>query len=228
MKIFFALLNLALLLYIPLHAQDEQLTENHYSKITPKALQIIDEYDSYAIDQDTGAVILLREAVMKVDENNLETVVYHIIGRIFDERAKDDYSQIPISYNSFYEEMKLDFARTINEDKTFTNISEDAVQIKTPPEYLGYKTYTDTKILAFSLPALDVNKYFEYQISVTTKRAVVENRWFLAFTFNQRLHSISNPYFLRIDPVKTSRFVLTVNKGKVFKYETIDFNGEEH
>ncbi|NNL21085.1 MAG: DUF3857 and transglutaminase domain-containing protein, partial [Ignavibacteriaceae bacterium] len=219
MKRIIALLNLSLLFYYPLYSQDENSYIDELSNISPEAIKIVDEYSATSFDQDTGAVIIFRESKVVVRDNKIDTITYHIIGKILDERARDDYSQIPIAFNSYYEDMKLDFARSINEDKTFINILEDAIQFKTPPEYMGSNTYTDTKILAFSIPALTINKYFEYQISITTKKPVVENHWFNTFYFNHRLRKLSDPYFIRIDPVKTSRFIVNVKRGNNFRFE---------
>lgn len=190
------------------------------SAISPEAEEIID--NAIGSENDTSAVIFLREARMTVGDGGLYSISYHIIGQIFDEKAKDDYSQIPVHFNSFYEEVNLDFARTIEKDKTFTEVSKDAVQIKTTPEYYGVKSYTDSKILTFSLPALKPGKFFEYQITVKMKVPIVNNYWFESFNFNLVLYSLIDPYYVRIDPVKVSRFVLSVSEDESFQSSVIN------
>ena len=197
MKKIFFLLILCLIVIIDIIAQHKNNVVNEYGGISPEAVEII-ESTSYS-EKDTGAVILFREAKMIVDDDGLHTISYHIIGQIFDEKAREDYSQIPITYNSYYENLTLDFARTIDKDKSFIDVSEDAIQIKTLPDYFGLNTYTDSKTLAFSLPALKPGKFFEYQVTKKAKLPVIKNYWFESFNFHQVLYSISDPYFLRID-----------------------------
>lgn len=201
-------------------AQSENKISQDYSQLNPETIQIIEE--AVGNEKDSGAVIFLREAKMTVGEDGFYKISYHIIGQLFDEKAKDDYSQIPLAFNSYYEKITLDYARTINEDKTFIEVSKDAVQIKTIPDYYGQNTYTDSKILAFSLPALKPGKFFEYQITSEAIKTVVNDHWFESFNFNLVLYNLSNPYYLRIDPVKLSRFLLTLPETESFHFEVIN------
>jgi hypothetical protein len=66
----------------------------------------------------------------------------HVIGKVLDERAASDYSQISISFNSYYEEASLTLARTIQEDGTVRPVSGDAVQTKTSPHGKEYSANT--------------------------------------------------------------------------------------
>ena len=191
-----------------------------YSRLSSEVIEIIDNNSYNKID--TGAVIFLREAKMKVEEGGLFSVAYHIIGQIMDDKAKEDYSQIPMIFNNYYEEVTLDYARTIDMDKSFIEVSKDAIQIKTLPDYYGLNTYTDSKILAFSLPALKPGKIFEYQITYKIKQPIVSQYWFETFTFNKILRSLRDPYFLRIDPVKVSRLILVVKEDELFKSEILN------
>ncbi|MEJ2104384.1 MAG: DUF3857 domain-containing protein, partial [Ignavibacteriaceae bacterium] len=200
------------------NAQTEKVNLKYYQSISPEASQIIDQLSDIENKKDSGAIILFREAKMIVEKNGLFKSSYHLIGRLFDNNAVADYSQIPISFNSYYEDINLDFARTIDTDKSFINISKDAIQIKTSPDYYGSINYTDTKILAFSLPALGKGKLFEYQITIKEKRHRIRNHWFGTYIFNLVLYNLNNPYYLRVDSVLTSRFLLTVPKG--FKFQT--------
>lgn len=201
----------------------EVLSQNSSENLTPdsgislQAKKIIENYS--ASESDTGAVIFLREARMFVSDGGLYKVSYHIIGQIYDEKAKEGYSQISVWFNNFYEDITLDFARTFAEDKSYIDISADAIQIKTSPNYSGTKSYTDHKILAFSLPALKPGKFFEYQITTTSKIPVVDNYWFESHTFNLVVYNLDNPYLVRIDPVKVSRFILSLSEAEFFQFE---------
>jgi transglutaminase-like putative cysteine protease len=200
--------------------QNKNKNLNQEPGISPEVEEIIE--NSSDSEVDTGTVIFLREAQMIVGEGGLFEVSYHIIGKIYDEKAKDDYSQIPLMFNSYYEEVTLDYARTIDTNKTFVEVSKDAVQIKTLPDYYGQNTYTDSKILTFSLPALKPGKWFEYQVTYKTKQPVINNYWFETYSFNNILRSLKDPYFIRIDPVEVSRFILIVKKSELFRSEIIN------
>ena len=198
----------------------EILAQNDINGLSAEIIEIIDS-NSFS-ETDTGAVIYLREAKMKVEEDGLFSVEYHIIGQIMDDKAKEDYSQIPMIFNSYYEDVTLDYARTVDLDKSFIEVSKDAIQIKTLPDYYGLNTYTDSKILTFSLPALKPGKLFEYKLTYKITKTIIGNYWFESFSFNNILRSLKDPYYLRVDPVKISRFVLDVKENELFNSEILN------
>lgn len=225
MKKFVFIITLNSLWINNINSQNELNPTEEKSGISPEAKAIIE--NTTGAESDTGAVIHLREAEMTVDEGGLFSVTYHVIGQIFDEKAKEDYNQIPVTFNSYYEDLKLDYARTIDSDESFIEVSKDAIQIKTYPDYFGVNTYTDSKIIAFSLPALKPGKFFEYQLTAKMKLHMVANYWFESFGFNYVLYSLSDPYYLRIDPVKLSRFTLSVSETESFRAEVINAEIDE-
>jgi len=189
------------------------------NSVSPEIVRLAKEVSEKQNYEGTSAVILLREGRMLVEGDGLHQLSIYIAGKIITKEAKSDYSQIPVFFNSFYEDIDLDFARTIKEDGTVLDVSSDAIQIKTYPDYSGGKTYTDMRVLAFSLPALDVGTLFEYQVTLKQKTPVIETRWLDRFPFNLVLHNLSYPYSTRVDPVYKSRFILTVPREEKFLFE---------
>jgi tetratricopeptide (TPR) repeat protein len=193
-------------------AQDEK-------SLNPEIAQLIREVPLKQEYTDAGAVILLREGVMSVEKDGLRNITVHVVGKILDDKAASDYGQISVIFNSYYQEAALDFAHTITKDGTIIEVSKDAIQLKTPPEQPGVKSYTDNKVLTFSPPALEPGSVFEYQVRIRQKKPIIENKWHTSFDFNYTLHKLSPPYIPRIDPVYKSRFVLKVPEGEKFIYD---------
>lgn len=186
--------------------------------LNPEVAQLIREVPSKEEYSNAGAVILLRERVMVVEKGGLWNRTLHTVGKILDSKAASDYGQIPISFNSYYEEATLDFAHTIRKDGKVLEVSKDAIQLKTPPE-AGVKSYTDIQVLTFSLPSLEPGSIFEYQIKLRQKKPMIENKWNIYFRFNCVLYPLTPPYIPRIDPVFKSRLILKVQDGEKFIYD---------
>ena len=165
---------------------------------------------------NTGCQILLKEVIYSVDERSQVIISIHVIGKIFESEAREDYSQIAVQYNSYYEDIVLDYARTINKNKEVFNTSNDAIQIKNLPEFGGNIIYTDTRLLTFSFPALEIGSIFEYQVTVKQKLPVIENEWYESINFNYLQYNTHIPSFIRIDPVIKSRIVVKVPANKQF------------
>lgn len=186
--------------------------------LNPEVAQLIEEVPSKDQYLEAGAVILLKEGMVSVDKNGVFSLTIHVVGRILDEKARSDYGQIFTGFNSYYYGATLDFAHTIKNDGTVIGVAEDAVQVTTPPNPLGLKGYTDIRLLTFSLPALEPEAAFEYQVTIKQNRFVIENAWGAYFAFNYVLRVLGTGGIPRIDPVYKSRFVLKVREGEQFTH----------
>ncbi len=164
---------------------------------------------------DAGAVILLKEGRMSIGKAGLYNITVHVVGKILDAQAASDYGQICIYFNSYYEEVTLDFAHTIRRDGKIIELSKDAIQLRNPGDA---RKYTDTRILTFSLPALEAGSVFEYQARFDQRKPIIENRWQRGFNLNYVLYKFAPPYTPRIDPVCKSKFILEVPEGEKFIY----------
>ncbi len=178
--------------------------------IEPEVARLIREVPITQGYRDAGAVILFQEEKMTVGKGGLFSQTMHVIGKVLDERAASDYSQISISFNAYYEDASLTLARTIQGDGTARPVSGDAVQTKTSPRG---KEYSDMRLLTFSLPALAKGSIFEYEAKIQRKIPLVEDRFDEKFFFH--FAGVSH----RVDPVFKSRFVLMVPEGTEFHYK---------
>ena len=176
--------------------------------------KLIREAASRESYDEAGAVILLLERTMSGEKSGLYNITAHIVGKILDEKAKSDYGQAVIPFNSYYQQATLDFARTIKKDGTVIEVSRDATQIKTDP---NVKRYTDMRALTFSLPALERGAVFEFQVTINQKIPLMENNWAAIFGFY--FDSVGARSIPRIDPVYRSRLILKVPEGEEFIYQ---------
>ena len=167
----------------------------------------------------SGAFILLKESILTVDKNKMTTEKFHIIGKILDQKARLDYAQIPLLFNSYYEEVHLDYARTLHPDSTVLNTFSDAVMIESLPKLEGGIKYSDTRALTFSLPGLDVGVVFEFQVTIKEKKPIIEHAWFMEHYFNYILRNLASPSSTRADPVLNSRLTIHAPKHEKFLWD---------
>lgn len=167
--------------------------------------------------KETGALILLKDYILSVNEKGQTKMVIRVIGKIYSNEALDDYSEIPLSYNSYYEQATLNYARVIMPDGIIREVPKDAIQIKTMPENEGLQ-YTDSKYLSFALSGLIKGAAFDYQVTFIQKAPEIDGEWFDDHWFAGMLLSLGPPHLPRIDPVLNSRYTLLVPKGAKFQY----------
>jgi tetratricopeptide (TPR) repeat protein len=190
--------------------------QNTAARADDETLRIIREADNEK-GKETGALILLKDYHMTINEKGQSKMVIRILGKIYSKDALADYSQIPLNYNSYYEIPNLNYAYVIQTDGTLIPVPKDAVQIKTTPESQGLQ-YTDNKYLSFALSGLEIGAAFDFQITFTQKAPQIEGEWCDNHWFGGMIQNLSPPYTPRIDPVMMSRYTLLVPKGVKFQY----------
>jgi len=133
------------------------------------------------IDEKSEAEVLLRKSRVILDENGFSRSVSYVAVHINSDEAARDYSQISVSFNSFYEDIALDFANVRTADGKVHSIQSDATQIQSPSDE---NFYHDQKELLFSLPNVRKGSVIEFQYSYTDIKKIMPNAWFDSFGFH--------------------------------------------
>lgn len=127
------------------------------------------------------AQVLLRKTHIRVDEQGLGKVVSYVAVHINSDEAARDYSQISISFNSFYEDIHLDFANVRTSDGKTHSVQADATQIQSP---VDENFYHDQKELLFSLPNVRKGSVIEFQYTYVETKKIMPGAWFDSFGFH--------------------------------------------
>ena len=189
---------------------DTPITQQALSKVKDQAIQ-----EGFWSNSD--ALILKHQRALTAQSDGTTKLKIYVCGVVFDEKAANDYSQIAILYNSYYEDIHLEYAHSIQETGDIIEVSRDAIQIKTLPEFSGTKRYSDSKLFTFSLPALQPGACFEFLI-IRDIKPVVPNYWVRSMPFSFKLLSQSPMMSPRIDPVFNSTVKVKTPADQPFSY----------
>jgi len=132
-------------------------------------------------DPNAEAEIILRKTEITIDENYFSHAVSYVAVYINSDEAVRDYSQISISFNSFYEDITLEFAQVRTPEGDMDSIKADATQIQSPSDE---NFYQDRKDLSFSLPNVRKGSVIEFQYRYTDTKKIIPNQWFDSFSMN--------------------------------------------
>lgn len=132
-------------------------------------------------DSKTEAQVLLRKTQVEIDERLMSYATSYVAVYINSDEAVRDYSQISVSFNSFYEDIALEFAHVRTPDGELDSIKADATQIQSPTDE---NFYHDRKELLFSLPNVRKGSVIEFQYRYTDTKKMVPNQWFDSFSFH--------------------------------------------
>ena len=132
-------------------------------------------------DDNVEAQVLLRKTQVEIDEQLMSYATSYVAVYINSDAAVRDYSQISVSFNSFYEDIQLEFAHVRTPDGKLDSIKADATQIQSPTDE---NFYHDRKELLFSLPNVRKGSVIEFQYRYTDTKKMVPDQWFDSFSFH--------------------------------------------
>ena len=125
--------------------------------------------------------------------------------KVLNTRGRDEESEVKIPYNGTYETVKILRARTIRPDGTIVPVNLKEIRDLTVNEEL---TYSDARVKAFSMPAVDDGCILDYEYVTDQKEPMIPGNFW------------TNWYFQGgFDPVKKTR--LSVTAPKEMKLNTL-------
>ncbi|MET0355301.1 MAG: DUF3857 domain-containing protein [Cellvibrio sp.] len=147
-------------------------------RITPPLATLVKQFKP---DPNAEAEIISRNTQITIDENYFSHSLSYVAVYINSDEAVRDYSQISISFNSFYEDITLEFANVRTPEGEMDSIKPDATQIQSPSDE---NFYQDRKDLLFSLPNVRKGSIIEFQYRYTDTKKIIPNQWFDSFSMN--------------------------------------------
>ena len=155
--------------------------------------------------EDEAAVFILVEEDMEGNSDNTSVSTIHVIEKILKERGKS-LAEIQVNYDSTYERVDLEFARTITEDGKL--IYAGGENIRDVSRYLNYPLYSNSRVRIVSMPSIDVGSFIEYKIKVYSSKLVAEDKVSFIYRLRERYPIFKADFSLKIPQDKEARFKL--------------------
>jgi tetratricopeptide (TPR) repeat protein len=143
--------------------------------------QIIEQAPGENEYPDAGAIILLNEIIYTIHKNHTMTTKIHRLIKILNERGKD-FGEVKLDYDSSYQTVKVDFARTIKQDGRIVNVGKKSMRDLTP--WAGFPLYSNAKVKVISMPEVVAGSIIEY--TATIESAEMINQDDFQFTLGLR------------------------------------------
>lgn len=146
-----------------------------------------------------GAVVLYsQEDIVIQQDNTMEFVQHHLI-KILNDRGKR-HAEIEIGYDSTYDKVEIDFARTIKPNGQVISIG--AKHIRDVSRYLNYPLYSNARVMIISMPEVSNGAFVEYQVRLRRGKLVAEKQFDTLYTLQS------------LDPIAYAQFTVTMPKGR--------------
>jgi hypothetical protein len=167
--------------------------------ISPRVSEILNTAPSAQEYPQAGALILFCDEKVEVSNQGTQVSTLHYVVKILNERGKEDFSETHISYDSTYEKVELDYARTIKPDGTVTEVGSR--HIRDVSKYLNFPLYSNARVYIISFPEITEGASIEYKVKIYRHQLI-----------NKKDFMISYPVQAG-EPIIAASFGLTVPKA---------------
>ncbi|MFC1646239.1 DUF3857 domain-containing protein [Candidatus Omnitrophota bacterium] len=175
---------------------------------TQKINEIINNSPGQDDYPEAGAIILLADESFEAFEDNTAEYNMHFMFKILNERGKRQFSEVEIGYDSTFEEVELEYARTIKPDGKVVYVGDK--NIRDVSIYLNYPLYSNARAKIISMPEVAEGVIIEYRAKVFRKQLV-----------NKKDFIVNYPCQAG-EPIKTAKFTVKIPKGRELNYKLIN------
>ncbi len=172
----------------------------HIRGISPQVDKVLAAAPSAELYPQAGALILYCDEKIEVTRQDTQISYLHYIVKILNERGKDSFSETQIEYDSTYEKVELEYARTIKPNGEVIEVGSR--HIRDVSKYLNFPLYSNARVYIISFPGIAEGASIEYKIKIFRNQLINNKDVVLHYTLQT------------MDPVIAANFTLSVPKEK--------------
>lgn len=156
---------------------------------------------------EAGAVFLcVKENTQVLSNDTVREDNYYLV-KILNERGKK-LGEIEIEYDSTYESVEVEFARTITPAGDV--VYAGAKHIRDVSRYLNFPLYSNARAKIISMPEVAVGSVLEYKVSTTQNKMIADGQY-------------EAIYALQTDnPIQHAEFTVALPKGRTLKQKVLN------
>ncbi|MFC1709600.1 DUF3857 domain-containing protein [Candidatus Omnitrophota bacterium] len=194
--------------YVEAKSRIESINLSEETLSTQKIEEMLSNSSNQEDYPEAGALILLADESFEVFEDNTAEYGMHYQVKIFNERGKEEFSELYIGYDSTFEEVELEYARTIKPDGTVVTVGDK--NIRDVSIYLNYPLYSNARAKIISMPEVAEGVIIEYRAKVFRKQMINKKDFILNYRCQEG------------EPIKSAKFSVKIPKDRSFNYKAIN------
>jgi tetratricopeptide (TPR) repeat protein len=159
---------------------EKQVSVLHIKDIDPKTYKILANAPQSSQYPQAGALILSCDERIEVSSEGTQVSYLHYIIKILNERGKEDFSETHVDYDSTFEKMELEYARTIKPDGSVTEVGSR--HIRDVSRYLNFPLYSNARVYIISFPEITEGAVIEYKLKIYNNHLINKKDFVLGYT----------------------------------------------
>ncbi|MDD5431688.1 MAG: DUF3857 domain-containing protein [Candidatus Omnitrophica bacterium] len=175
---------------------EKQANLTNIKEVSQRIFNLIKESPGLNEYPQAGALVLLADESIEVTQQNTQVSQMHYAVKILNERGKEDYSETQIEYDSTFEKVELEYARTIKPDGVITEVGSR--HIRDVSKYLNFPLYSNARVYIISFPEVVEGAVIEYKVKIYRNQLVNKKDFVLAYSLKAKDPIINAAFNLRI------------------------------
>ncbi|MFH0826881.1 MAG: DUF3857 domain-containing protein [Candidatus Omnitrophota bacterium] len=178
------------------HLIERQESLESIQKVDPGVYKILSRAPSADAYPQAGALVLFSDEKIEVTADGKEVTSLHYIIKILNERGKADFSETHIDYDSTFEKVELEYARTIKPDGKVLEVGSR--HIRDVSKYLNFPLYSNVHVTIISFPEVTEGCAIEYKLKIYNNRLINKKDLVLAYTLQSKEPILEASFLMRL------------------------------
>jgi hypothetical protein len=140
--------------------------------VDPRVAEILASAPPAEDYPQAGALILWCDEKIEVSAKNSQVSDLHYIVKILNERGKESFAETVIEYDSTFEKVELEYARTIAPDGEVVEVGRR--HIRDVSKYLNFPLYSNVRAFIISFPEVVEGACIEYKLKILRTQLINE------------------------------------------------------
>ena len=181
---------------------ERQAKPQYIKEISPQISKILARAPSPENYPQAGALILLCDEKIEVSAENTQVAYLHYVIKILNERGKEAFAETGIDYDSTYEKVELEYARTIKPDGQVVEVGKR--HIRDVSKYLNFPLYSNSRVYIISFPEITTGAVIEYKVKILRSQLLNKKDVVLSYPLETSEPIIAANFILRLPKEKTA------------------------
>lgn len=180
----------------------------HLNDLEPRLNKILAQAPAQEEYPQAGALILACDEDIEITPDNRQVSTMHYLLKILNDRGKADFSETGIDYDSTYEKVELEYARTIRPDGSVAEVGTR--HIRDVSRYMNFPLYSNARVFIISFPEIAAGVAIEYKFKIYRSQLINKKDFILAYPLQTA------------EPVLSANFSLSLPPGYSLRLKTIN------
>lgn len=170
-----------------------------FSGVSPEVKDLVIKSPKAEEYPEASILYLLTDENITLGNDGKLVSEYHYVIKILNDRGKENFGEVSLQYDSTYETLEIEYARTIKPDGTVVKVGDK--NVRDVSLYLNFPMYSNARARIISMPEVMPGSVLEYKVRILRTKLV-----------NKK--DFDSAYWLQADePILLQKFSITVPKG---------------